>query len=1213
MYSLRNILITTLYSGILSLFCPLHSFSQSHNDQASILFYQLNTSHGLSDNYIYDMCTDKGGNLWIATGEGLNMFNGKTVVKFFRQEYPQLDNDFIRQVICDDKNRIWVLTENGNIAVIDEQRRFHRVGLYNNGNLIPTRRILHTRSKGIILFTQGYHYVFTATTGLTKMDSLSVKDFSAVSIQGFDTLYKKGFKQIIPFDDDQYVFVVADGFFKVNYLTGLVEKKYAIPGITALARMTNDQLLYFDENILRLQVIGLSSGEKTNLLDNITDQNGKLFTGRVSNAKWINTKQLLLTTRKDGVYLFNTVTKQLINQRHNAADPTTLINNSPGVITIDSSGWVFVGATPNGASYFKSNAVIGQQSIFLDRSGNSYDGFINSIATRDNDTYYIGVSDNLLRWKRSTNTTEFLSNNTNALSLIKEYGANYLAFDSKGRLWVAIPGKGIHVLDENMKPLRLLAVDSMSASSLPSNFIRHMQMAGNDYMWISTRLGICRVNITNMAIDKLEYEPLKELRKTACNRVWFSDSNTVWIATDGRGAWEYSLDSKRLIQHTTANGLSGNDVFCFNKDRFNNIYIGTSTGLDILLRNGQVKTITTKDGLLNKRIEALLLDRNNRMWIGNDVGLACFSIADTSLKYFDERYGLSVQGFRINSYHQNSDDELVWGTERGVQYFYPDNLLQQKVSLPTTINRVETRDVVANLTESSFFDLLPTDNYVTFYFTSIDYSKHLRTFYEYRLEGIDEEWIRVADQNFVRYNSLPPGRYVFKVRASNDNKLWEEAVNTVTIDIAKPLWDQVWFKLLGILLVLGLIWYVINFYRKRQLEQREELETEVVINYFASRINSHQRTDDILWDVAKNCISKLNFEDCVIYLVDTERNVLVQKAAYGPKMERDFTIYKPIEIPVGKGIVGTVAQTGKAELIPNTELDERYIADDARRYSEVTVPLIIDDKVIGVIDSEHSKRNFFNQKHLNILSTVAVLCANQIQRAKSEEEKQQAKIEVLENRQKVTESRLQSLRLQMNPHFLFNALNSIQQMILANEEMVATRYLSRFSKLLRTILVHSDKESVTLKEELEILNLYVELESVRFRDSFQYSITCDEEIDKEEVKVPTLLVQPFVENAIWHGLMHKEGNRKLKIDFFEKNNCLRCVIEDNGIGREKSAQAKMNNGQRHVSKGIQVSLERLKNMENDNGQKGSLIIFDLKDDNGQPSGTRVEIDFPIQN
>src|SRR4030095_13012013 len=100
--------------------------------------------------------------------------------------------------------------------------------------------------------------------------------------------------------------------------------------------------------------------------------------------------------------------------------------------------------------------------------------------------------------------------------------------------------------------------------------------------------------------------------------------------------------------------------------------------------------------------------------------------------------------------------------------------------------------------------------------------------------------------------------------------------------------------------------------------------------------------------------------------------------------------------PFGRGIVGTVAMTGKAELVQNTELDPRYIADDAKRRSELAVPLIVDNKVIGVIDSENSKRSFFTHKHLNILSTVAVLCANQIQRAKAEEEKQKARIEVLE-------------------------------------------------------------------------------------------------------------------------------------------------------------------------------------------------------------------------
>jgi len=242
-----------------------------------------------------------------------------------------------------------------------------------------------------------------------------------------------------------------------------------------------------------------------------------------------------------------------------------------------------------------------------------------------------------------------------------------------------------------------------------------------------------------------------------------------------------------------------------------------------------------------------------------------------------------------------------------------------------------------------------------------------------------------------------------------------------------------------------------------------------------------------------------------------------------------------------------------------------------------------------------------------------MLCANQLQRIRAEEEKQEARIEALENKQKAAETRLQSLRLQMNPHFLFNALNSIQQMILANEELVATRYLSRFSKLLRTILVHSDKEMVTLKEEIDILKLYVELESIRFKDSFNYEIIYDD-VEIEEIKVPTLLIQPFVENAIWHGLMHKEGTRNLKVEFTENHEFIKCIIEDNGIGRNNAQEFKIMSGQdkKHTSKGIHVSEERLRSMQY-NGVPGSIKIHDLIDVFGKPSGTQVEINFPIKN
>jgi sensor histidine kinase YesM len=181
--------------------------------------------------------------------------------------------------------------------------------------------------------------------------------------------------------------------------------------------------------------------------------------------------------------------------------------------------------------------------------------------------------------------------------------------------------------------------------------------------------------------------------------------------------------------------------------------------------------------------------------------------------------------------------------------------------------------------------------------------------------------------------------------------------------------------------------------------------------------------------------------------------------------------------------------------------------------------------------------------------------------------------------------------------------------------MVATRYLSKFSKLLRMILVHSDKEYVSLKEELEILHLYIELESIRFKDSFKYEIDCDEAIDTDEIRLPTLLIQPFVENAIWHGLMHKEGDRLLEVRFAEANDSIHCIVADNGIGRERSRAAKLATGQgnKHTSKGIQVSMERLKAMGNGNGREATLEIVDLKDENGNPAGTRVEIIFPNQN
>ena len=1185
--------------------------------QNNHVFYNLNTANGLSYIGVNDICVGQKGNLWIATGNGLNKFNGRTTEKYYVSEYPQLESNNILGITCTGDDRIWMITIGGYISVLDERRKMHKVSLWQDGQRLRAFSFLKTPDGRFYIYAQKGIFQFPQGQEVNKLDSIDISHFNFLPLKNYEPYRSMGTNYSFAFDDNYYLLIFKEGILKLNYKNNTVESRLEIPHAHPLSNWKKDELLYYDIAESQIKITNLNTMQTSYPLRGLKDQFGKEVTAVINEAKPVSDHQYLLTTQNEGIYIWDTTTNEIFNYRHSVTDPTSISNNSQSYIAIGQQGWVFMICNPNGISYFKLNEVVNNQYIFTSADGKGYDGYTAGIATKDNDTYYIGTSYGMLEWKRKTNTTHFIElNNPDGRSIFKDAEVSSVAVDNDGNIWATVQDDGLVVFDKKNKLIKHFRNEEGNKFSLKQKGLYRIVCGPDGFIWACGRNGVSRINPKTFEVDNLENTPLKKFDSLFVMLPVFTDKDNLWLYVYMNGVYHYNFSTKKIEELPGYRKYRTTEsCYDFTVDTSGNVYFGNTHGLKIFYKDGREKIITRKDGLLIDRVEGLIRDKHNRIWIGNDIGLACYDPADSSLRTFDERYGLSIYGFRVGSYFQMSNGEFVFGTPRGLQYFYPDSILNKKANLNVSVTKIETKNISSTITNDATFKLAAKDNQVTFYFGSVDFSPHVRTYYEYKLVDLDKDWIKLEDQNSVRYNSLPPGKYFFKVRISNDNKNWQESDNEVSVVIAAAFYQTWWFKTICTLVGLLLIWYVIKYYQKKQLRQREELETEIVINYFASQINKHQKTEAMLWDIAKNCISKLNFEDCVIYLIDDERNVLMQKAAWGPKMERDFKIYQPIEIPLGRGIVGTVAQTGKPELIGNTELDKRYIADDAKRFSELTVPLIVDNKVVGVIDSEHSQRNFFKQKHLNILNTVAVLCAAQIQRVKAEEEKQKAKIEALENKQKVTESRLQSLRLQMNPHFLFNALNSVQQMILANEEMVATKYLSKFSKLLRAILIHSDKETISLKEEIDILKLYVELESIRFKDSFHYEIICDEEIDADEVKIPTLLVQPFVENAIWHGLMHKEGERILKIHFTEKNDLIKCTIEDNGIGRKKAAEMKRVSGDeiKHTSKGIAVSKERLRTMRTKEGEEGGINIIDLVGNNGHDKGTRVEINFPILN
>ena len=216
-------------------------------------------------------------------------------------------------------------------------------------------------------------------------------------------------------------------------------------------------------------------------------------------------------------------------------------------------------------------------------------------------------------------------------------------------------------------------------------------------------------------------------------------------------------------------------------------------------------------------------------------------------------------------------------------------------------------------------------------------------------------------------------------------------------------------------------------------------------------------------------------------------------------------------------------------------------------------------------------------------------------------------------KRQMTELEMKALQAQINPHFLFNCMNSINRMILEGDNENASVYLSKFSKLVRLILENAESTKVTLQSELTLLESYIQLEALRFKGKIDYKIKVDASIDPDDTYLPSMVLQPFVENAIWHGLMHKNGESEkgvIEVSIKEENNRLYCIIEDNGVGREKARELQQQSVLKKTSLGMKITEERLRLLSKE--QVEQLVrITDLKDAFNHALGTRVEINIPV--
>ena len=1165
-------------------------------------FNHLNTSNGLSDNNVRCMAVDHNGFLWIGTVDGLNRYDGYGITTYTREKEPALASDYISDIYCDDqRHRLWIANFSG-ASWLDDNRRFHKVILNDTINSFECAGVLETKKTGVILVTDHGQYHLDTLTGKWNLLSWIPKELR----------YEK-ILDARKFSNNKAMFTTDSTVIILDYAAHKIVWKRSFFAPVSACKIDDDNIAVGIQTG-HVQLINISTNSLTKEYYLTHELDGKPANTNLTDVQRTGKGALIVSTGYAGLIMIDTA-GTITRYTHNALDPASLSANNIFKAMTFMNGDLFIATSTSGVNYGNIyNKQAGYTSVFRSASGGLFDNFIDDIVEDKKGYMWIGAYDRLIRWDRKNDQSKFFYfYRENNIQGIRNLEIRTLCFDKKDRLWIGTQGHGLAVFDEKTENFTKIPNDTSKGMAPLSNFIHDLFYGTDGSVWACSNTGFYTINPATLAITTFNNHPvLKEIADKKTVAIYEDHLGRIWFGVQNDGVYRYEKDKNKLIRFTEQDGLVFNTCYGFKEDHRGNMYMSSKIGFSIISADDSITSYTRRQGLRYDRCQGFLEDNAGNIWIANDKCLIKFNPQRRTMEFFDGNAGISVYGFRYDCCFKTSDGELYWGGQKGINYFYPDQLINNPAQLSVSIYQAGFHDSLECFIKNCNIRLPYNKNDIQFYFTAINLRGSRNILYQYMLEGYDKEWQMGTDIRQARYASLQPGNYSFKVKATIDRVNWVSSVNEVNVTIATPIWKRWWYIGANLSLVAGIIFWIISRRNKKIREQREEIETEQAINYFATSMYEQQTVESILWDVARNCIGRLKFEDCVIYLVDEEKNTLVQKAAHGPKSPRSMEIDKPIEISVGTGIVGSVARTGKAELIRDTTQDARYIVDDERRYSEISVPIISGGKVLGVIDCEHSKKGFFTKKHLSILTTIASLCANKITRAKAEEEKQKAQLILMDTQRKMTEIEMQALRAQMNPHFIFNCLNSINRYIVKSDQVTASLYLTRFAKLIRLILDNSNSRTVILTNELEALKLYIEMEALRFDKKFNYSINIDKGISTDNIEVPPLIIQPYVENAIWHGLLHKESDGRLDIYIsMIDDNMLQCVIEDNGVGRIKSQELKSKSATSKKSLGTKLTENRLNLLNKSAAINASVDILDLYNGNGNARGTRIILKIPV--
>ena len=953
----------------------------------------FSVKEGLAQSQVTDIVQDENGYLWISTLGGLSHFDGLTFQNYSR-ESGLLDNYV--NTLCADGNTVYVGCKGG-ISIIQEKEI--------NSFAFPE---IHREA---------------------KVMAIGVSD-STVWL-GTDIAGLWSFK------NGQFNFVESLPFDKVRSLT--VIENFMLIG-------SNEGLFRFFFETEEWDVPFPSLHEKR-VQDILIDKNNLLWIGTYEGL-YVHEKSLEHYTVDDGLI------SNRIKKLHQDIQGNIWVSTKEGVSKIGQDKIV---------NFDQSNGLENQdiKSVYCDLEGNVWMASNGSgIFKFSGEHIYTYTEDDQLCSRQ-------------ALSIIQ---------DTQNNLWLGSFNDGLCVKKGSSFQ------QFNTSNGFPDNTIWSGIEDKNGILWFGTSNGLARIEDGEVSISQLGRtagtDRITSLFEDSKGRIWIGNKYGVRILEEGK-----------VIEFSEEHNFFGKRIRNIREDNTGNIWLGADNGL-FKYEGNSFSKISQKNVFEDNTVLNISIDTNQNLWLGTKDGLYHFDQEQFNRIFIDEQFasnyinfsllsenylilgsnnGLFVldtkkylsgqknysrhfgmeQGLpdlecNLNAACLSSENELIFGTGNGLAiadltYLVSDENIKAPLVHIRNVrvfmeDKVKRGEEVLNAFGTHRF--LSNENHISFDIAGLCLSKPQAVQFEYRLKGMQEQFLPLKNTSFVSFPFLPHGQYEFEVFAVGENGLRSEVPATYSFEIIAPFYKTALFNVLVSLMIIGLV--VLIFLWRRRV-QRRNIEQQRLV--FRSRILSLEQ---------------------------------------------------------------------------------------------------------------------------------------------------------------------QTLNSSMNRHFIFNALNSIQYYINRQDKLAANKYLSNFAKLIRKNLDSSQENLTLLANELERIDLYLSLEHMRFQDKFDYEIEIDPKVDPSTVKIPSMLLQPFLENSIWHGILPKEEKGKINLKIERSlSGSIKIIIDDDGIGVRKSISQKNGKDTIHESKGVALTNDRISLYQKLTHENFNIKgPYELKNDQKEVLGTRVEIFLP---